>query len=370
MPKFNFLSSTLSKWIFIASCCFAFGGVIFLISGALIAIPAHSNLVVNEKKYDFGEVEPEEQISHGFLVRNNGKSEVFIKEIKTSCGCTEISFKTNEIEPGQEEKITLKYDAPRLSGKISHWAVLSTEPPSVDKIILHLNATVVERFSVNPRILNFGIIDRKLLPATQKIKVFIDETQDNIDVSSFKALSDNENVDLAVSKVENGYWVSAKISNNIPYGNLFGNLKFSLKGKKPISIPKMGKVIGDFYATPNEMDWGKITFNDSIEKKIKITCRQKNVATISADVVGDIKDLMNIEIESLQQNEINLIASLKNQPHFDSRVDVFGIIKVTIVDQLHGKYELNIPITAFIESDKDYLSTTSEKPIMTNKSGN
>jgi len=145
-------------------------------------------------------------------------------------------------------------------------------------------------------------------------------------------------------------------------------MKWLLQGKKSISIPIMGKVIGDFYATPSEMDWGEITFKDLIEKKIKITCRQKKIATISADVVGNIKDLMNIEIESLQQNEINLIASLKNQPCFESRVDVFGVIKVAIVDQLHEENELNIPITAFIESDIEHLSI-SEHAIMINKSG-
>ena len=110
--------------------------------------------------------------------------------------------------------------------------MLLTEPPSTDKILLQLNATVVERFSVSPYLLNFGIVDRKLLPATQKIRVFIDETQENIDVTSFKAVSDNENVNLAVSKTENGYWVSADISNNIPYGILFGDINFSLIGKK------------------------------------------------------------------------------------------------------------------------------------------
>jgi hypothetical protein len=133
-----------------------------------------------------------------------------------------------------------------------------------------------------------------------------------------------------------------------------------IAGKKSISIPIMGKVIGDFYATPSEMVWGGIELEDLIEKKIKITCRQKNIATISADVVGDIKNFMNIEIESLPQNEINLIASLKDQLRFKDRVDVFGVIKVVILDQVHGKHELNIPIIAFIESDKEHLSTSEQ----------
>lgn len=131
----------------------------------------------------------------------------------------------------------------------------------------------------------------------------------------------------------------------------------------------MGKIIGDFYAIPSEMDWGGIVLEDLIEKKIKIASRQKHIAMISADVVGTVKDLMNIEIESSPQNEINLIASLKNQPRSKDNVEVFGVIQVVIMDQLHEKHRLNIPITAFIRSDKDH-SSASGQTIMINKSGN
>jgi len=113
----------------------------------------------------------------------------------------------------------------------------------------------------------------------------------------------------------------------------------------------MGKVVGEFYATPSEMYWRGIELGDMIEEKINIVSRQKQIATISADVMGPVKDLINIEIESTPQNEINLIASLKTQPCLQDNVKVSGFIQVVIVDQLQEKHRLNIPIDALIQSD-------------------
>jgi len=61
--------------------------------------------------------------------------------------------------------------------------------------------------------------------------------------------------------------------------------------------------------------------------------------------------------------------SVRCWPRSKDNVKAFGFIQVVIMDQLHEKHRLNIPLTAFIRSDKDH-SSASGQTIMINKSGN
>jgi len=60
-------------------------------------------------QHDFGEVPPKE-LSHTFIVKNNGESDLEIYHVWTSCGCTKASIDRKMIEPGKIARMMVNYD--------------------------------------------------------------------------------------------------------------------------------------------------------------------------------------------------------------------------------------------------------------------
>ena len=98
-------------------------------------------LVVPEDKKDVGTVPKGEAIKHVFVLKNTGKADLHVTDVKPSCGCTVPEF-DKVIKPGGEGKVTLTVDTKNFSGPISKTALLMTDDPSMPQMTLFLSAIV------------------------------------------------------------------------------------------------------------------------------------------------------------------------------------------------------------------------------------
>ncbi|MDQ3048585.1 MAG: DUF1573 domain-containing protein [Bacteroidota bacterium] len=97
------------------------------ISSDVINIPATASgkpaepgsspvMVFNEEKHDFGKVTQGEKVSHSFMFRNDGGSDLVISGAQGSCGCTVPSYPKTPIKPGEGAKIDIVFDSDGKSG--------------------------------------------------------------------------------------------------------------------------------------------------------------------------------------------------------------------------------------------------------------
>ena len=98
-------------------------------------------LVVPEDKKDVGTVPKGEAIKHVFVLKNTGKADLHVTDVKPSCGCTVPEF-DKVIKPGGEGKVTLTVDTKNFTGPISKTALLMTDDPSMPQMTLFLSANV------------------------------------------------------------------------------------------------------------------------------------------------------------------------------------------------------------------------------------
>lgn len=70
-----------------------------------------------ETEYNFGVVINGEKVVHTFILKNNGKSNLLISNVKPSCGCTSPKWTKEPIKPGQEGFVELAFDS---QGRIGH----------------------------------------------------------------------------------------------------------------------------------------------------------------------------------------------------------------------------------------------------------
>ena len=88
---------------------------IFSIFIALLSLTAFAGndakIVFADPVYDFGNVKENGGIvSHGFVVKNTGKSPLIIKSARASCGCTVPEIPKEPIKPGESAVLKVSYD--------------------------------------------------------------------------------------------------------------------------------------------------------------------------------------------------------------------------------------------------------------------
>ena len=86
--------------------------------------------------YDFGEVMDGEIVEVDYNFTNTGKSDLVIFDASASCGCTVPEYPQNiNIEPGQKNKIKVRFDTSNKPGKQMKSVTLTTNTNTGKKII-------------------------------------------------------------------------------------------------------------------------------------------------------------------------------------------------------------------------------------------
>lgn len=92
--------------------------------------------------YDFGRVIQGEKVSYAFKFTNNGKSDLIISKVSSTCGCTVPDFPKTPIKPGMSQKISVKFDSENRRGfQNKSITILSNAQPS--STILRIKAQVI-----------------------------------------------------------------------------------------------------------------------------------------------------------------------------------------------------------------------------------
>jgi hypothetical protein len=101
-------------------------------------------------QYDFGKVPPE-KLSHTFLVKNIGESDLEIYHVSTSCGCTTASMDLKTIQPGKTAEMVVDSD-PNFHGPMEAEApvpltrsiyIRSNDPETPEKSVF-ITATITK----------------------------------------------------------------------------------------------------------------------------------------------------------------------------------------------------------------------------------
>jgi hypothetical protein len=70
-------------------------------------------------EHDFGSVDQGKTLSHDFLVKNSGKGDLVIREIKPSCGCTAAVLEDPIVKPGSQTYIRVSFNTSGFKGEKS-----------------------------------------------------------------------------------------------------------------------------------------------------------------------------------------------------------------------------------------------------------
>jgi len=92
--------------------------------------------------YQFGTRTEGEEITHDFVLTNTGKSMLYIRKIKQSCGCTAVKPEKNELNPGESTVIKIVFRTRGKKGNQKPTIDVIVNDPAQPKITLSLTGYV------------------------------------------------------------------------------------------------------------------------------------------------------------------------------------------------------------------------------------
>ena len=104
-----------------------------------------AKISVDNIEYNFGTASEGEQIAHSFIISNTGKNTLYIRKLKSSCGCTAGNPEKRELEPGENTPIKATFNTHGKTGKQMRTIDVITNDPSAPKITLKITGNLTPR---------------------------------------------------------------------------------------------------------------------------------------------------------------------------------------------------------------------------------
>lgn len=98
----------------------------------------------DNQSFDFGTVVSDTVVEHDFKLINAGKSDLFIRKVSASCGCTAVQPAKVQIRPGESTLIKARFNATGREGNQKKAITVITNDPRRSKTILWVNGIVTK----------------------------------------------------------------------------------------------------------------------------------------------------------------------------------------------------------------------------------
>jgi len=92
--------------------------------------------------FDFGDIVAGTPVDHVYKFTNNGKSDLIIRKVKASCGCTSVAPDISVIKPGQSSNIKATFRTDHYSGRQTKTITITSNDPKNPNVVLRLTGNV------------------------------------------------------------------------------------------------------------------------------------------------------------------------------------------------------------------------------------
>lgn len=97
------------------------------------------------ESFDFGDIKPNSKNEHTFNLKNAGKRDLIIRDVKSSCGCTAVSPSKNMISSGESVPLKVVFDSTGKSGRQNKTITVITNDPKNPTTILRISSNIVAK---------------------------------------------------------------------------------------------------------------------------------------------------------------------------------------------------------------------------------
>jgi len=240
---------------------------------------------IQDLRQDLGDVYEQAKYDYVFVVRNRGKADLVIEDVKPGCGCTVAQY-DKVIAPGEEGKITLSLDGDKVEGRFSKTATVRTNDPDHTELLLTISGTEIPYVHIVPtnRVYlqgNYGEEVAQTLTITSNEKD-LDFQITGIDTD----LEDKITYAYERGSAKGSWVVSIRKNPDLPTQSTYGTLTLHTNSKRApdqlIRLQVMTK--GTITVQPTFVNFGRVRFGadgkngDVLEKSVTLTRSEGGLA--------------------------------------------------------------------------------------------
>ena len=97
----------------------------------------------DSESFDFGDIKPGSKNEHVFSLKNAGKKDLIIRDVKSSCGCTAVSPSKNVVPSGESVPLKVVFDSTGKSGRQNKTITVITNDPKNPTTVLRISSNIV-----------------------------------------------------------------------------------------------------------------------------------------------------------------------------------------------------------------------------------
>ena len=312
---------------------------------------------ITPKVLELNTIRDTDDVSGTFTLHNISNKALYIKKVKTFCGCTSSEPTSRNIAPGNKTKITVNYSPRGKQGPQEtevHVFINLQENP----IVLRFNANVLRNHHLSDDILSFGEFRRGkqmekqiwLSPndfpnfQVKNVELKISEPQMR---SHFSVSSGYGTYDKLYPGKRRAFWVKVGVSKNVGYGKASGNLVFTtnIPQKEVISIPFFAKIAGDISLSREHISMGMLRKGRKATRNLMVYPTEESERVVVQKVECSLP-FIRPQISAIIPNqyyEVKFVANLRGN---EKRGEFRG--KVTIHTSNQNQAIITIPIQGFV----------------------
>jgi hypothetical protein len=99
---------------------------------------------VDDPEFKFGKIKQGDKVEHSYVLTNSGKSDLLIRKVKASCGCTAVQPDKKVIAPGESVNIKTVFNSAGKLGNQNKTVTIITNDPKKSKMILWVKGEVLK----------------------------------------------------------------------------------------------------------------------------------------------------------------------------------------------------------------------------------
>ena len=195
-------------------------------------------LTADKTVHDFGIVEPRARLQGKFVLKNDGKETLKIRQVHKSCGCLTSKLKTKILEPGQSVPLTVTFTTSSVAGKETKTLRITTEPPTLpETLVLRVTAQVKRYVEVIPSRLELKLRGNEKKPPSLVVK-----STDNKPFQITSVRAGNKTLELVYDKKKSAtqHTITVKPKQDLLKKSAYGGiitLQLNHPSAKSISVP-------------------------------------------------------------------------------------------------------------------------------------
>jgi hypothetical protein len=101
-------------------------------------------LSVDNPEFTFGKIQQGEKVEHTYVLTNSGKTDLQIRKVSASCGCTAVQPEKRVIGPGESINIKTIFNSAGKMGNQNKTVTIITNDPRKSKMILWVKGEVIK----------------------------------------------------------------------------------------------------------------------------------------------------------------------------------------------------------------------------------